>query len=161
MDIYPCPPLRFSVTSIGSRLTKLDSDYNIRQVIFIACFTVHTSALVFRACTRRGTWPSGARGTSTTSPGTTCPASTSLLWSLMLWSEHVLSDFLAGALEWLATSGGLGWYCKFVCLMVSVARLDQLVCFPFSENTGADSFRSSWSSSPREKRRQQQSSSAR
>ena len=29
------PPLRFSVTNIGSRLTKLDSDYNIRQVILI------------------------------------------------------------------------------------------------------------------------------
>ena len=68
---------------------------------------IYTNGLISRACTRRVTWPSGALETSTTSPGTICPESTLLLWSSMLKSERGLSDFLAGALGWLATSGGI------------------------------------------------------
>ena len=54
MDIYPCPPLRFSVTSIGSRLTKLDSDYNIRQVFLIVSLTILYCALIFKSLHAEG-----------------------------------------------------------------------------------------------------------
>ena len=42
------------MTSIGSRLTKLDSDYNIRQVFLIVSLTILYCALIFKSLHAEG-----------------------------------------------------------------------------------------------------------